>query len=464
MLFQAPPGRRYFNGARRQRYVYAVTGFIASYILFCQYRYRSRVGFFSGSWNGSEKAGNASLPAYEPFEIEGPHDIRPLQRLCNETIFTSGLIFMCDENSGGIGNIRNYILTCIRYGIAAGASGLTIPQIQTRGVPGVEDSAGPALFSHFFDEDYFRQSMDKACPQIRLYGDMNEIEDYNEIQEVKNANFKSLDGIVQSDNIVDNRGPNRHLVTFRRDFEIWLKDRKRKQPSPHKPVTVRLQSMTFFEWDVSRHGQEFANTFGRILKFRPDVVKLAKVIITKLAVYTGAVDEDGKPRKGPDGLPATPFLGVHLRTEPGSLGFWPSYQEQSDGYLKINSALQHKFAYVASGSIEEIKRFSDNALDVQDLNVTSKHALLLDADLWKLQRLRWDQQALVDYLVLLKSAHFVGCSFSTFAFNIALRRHLLLDGIHTRPFQMPTDGLSTFVGKFEAYFGDWMWIQGAGWP
>lgn len=39
-----------------------------------------------------------------------------------------GLVFMCDNNFGGIGNIRNFIFTCVRYEFDAGATDIIPPK------------------------------------------------------------------------------------------------------------------------------------------------------------------------------------------------------------------------------------------------------------------------------------------------------------------------------------------------
>jgi len=43
-----------------------------------------------------------------------------LTEVCKSKRWRSGLIFSCDPAEGGIGNIRNIILNCVRYAIEAG--------------------------------------------------------------------------------------------------------------------------------------------------------------------------------------------------------------------------------------------------------------------------------------------------------------------------------------------------------
>jgi hypothetical protein len=159
-----------------------------------------------------------------------------------------------------------------------------------------------------------------------------------------------------------------------------------------------------------------------------------------------------------------PYLGVHLRTESDALGFWPDFKTQSEGYLAQATAKKLKHAYLACGNATEGHRFASIAAEKHQLKVTSKLDLLKGADLETLKKLSWDQQALVDYLVLQKSEHFTGCSFSSFTMNIAFKRHLMTNGIRTKQWRSPGDEFTTLVGRFESWYGDWMFMYECMWP
>jgi len=58
--------------------------------------------------------------------------------------------------------------------------------------------------------------------------------------------------------------------------------------------------------------------------------------------------------------------------------------------------------------------------------VTTKFNLLKEKDLEELQALKWDQQGLVDFLVMLKASDFAGIGHSSFAWNVALKRHVFV--------------------------------------
>jgi hypothetical protein len=52
--------------------------------------------------------------------IDGPFDNRETRDLCASKNWTEGLISLCMAPQGGIGNVRNVFLNCVRYAIEAG--------------------------------------------------------------------------------------------------------------------------------------------------------------------------------------------------------------------------------------------------------------------------------------------------------------------------------------------------------
>lgn len=388
------------------------------------------------------------------YNFNGEYVGWPLQRVCEEAQWTPGLSFVCDNNAGGIGNIRNYILTCIRYAIDAGATRLILPRIQSRS----QGNLGKLLttsfqpFDYFFDEEHFRNSIHTFCPQMKILNTLDDIP--NAALNMHIEKFFPKDLNVDLDGC-DVRGVNRHLDMYYTKFHEWL-NTSRRTPTVEEPVSIRMKWPTFFEWPVYRDGPEFAATFGGILRLRKDVQELATKVLTEMVRLTGA--EPHQPTL------YAPFLGVHLRTESDSLHMWPNFKFQSTGYLEQaqKRGLQH--AYLACGDEGEANRFSEVALNqTTPLNVATKMSLLKGDDLQQLTDLSWDQQALVDFLVLTKSAHFTGCSFSSFAMNIAFKRHLMVDGIRTRQWKSPGDEFSTLVGRFESWYGDWMFMYECMW-
>ena len=52
--------------------------------------------------------------------IEGAFDNKSIIELCSNTAWTPGLIFQCDSPQGGVGNVENFFMNCVRFAIEAG--------------------------------------------------------------------------------------------------------------------------------------------------------------------------------------------------------------------------------------------------------------------------------------------------------------------------------------------------------
>ncbi|KAI8635461.1 hypothetical protein F5Y19DRAFT_461086 [Xylariaceae sp. FL1651] len=416
----------------------------------------------------------------------------PLQRLCAEQAQTSlvpGLVFLCDNNSGGPGNIRNYILTCLRYAIEAGATGLQVPRIRTR-------SAGDKanLFKEYrplgymFSERHFRDALGAACPHISLFpaqgesgGGLEAIpgvaakasrEGLPPERMVRRITPKEFGGLRGG---CDQRDPNRHTDRFGPAFRTWMRDTAAdlglRPTSWENPMLVRLSWGVLWDWPVFRDGPELAASFGGLLRIREDILELADGIVRAVresaeSVVVEADSGRGNERAAGKKLGGT-FLGVHLRTEEDALSQWPTYANQSRGYLQEaeKQGFRGGVAYLASGSEKEARRFAEDAQTLMRLNVKSKYDLVQGQELEKLKALSWDQQALVDFDVLVRSDYFVGVSPSSFSINVALKRHLRKEGLYTRPWKLgSSDGRSWLVGQYEKYWDDWLFMFDGMWP
>jgi hypothetical protein len=56
-------------------------------------------------------------------EIDGPFNSAPLEELCAKTVWQEGLVMSCEATrGGGMGNIRNVFIDCVRFVIEAGGT------------------------------------------------------------------------------------------------------------------------------------------------------------------------------------------------------------------------------------------------------------------------------------------------------------------------------------------------------
>jgi hypothetical protein len=173
------------------------------------------------------------------------------------------------------------------------------------------------------------------------------------------------------------------------------------------------------EFPTSYDSPSFTANFGLILQFRRDIRRLAAAVLHALSdTYSLHID----PRAG---ITTHAYLGAHLRTaiDASSAG-WTPYADQAARYLAQTAAHNLPVIYVASGDPESTARFRRDARTFGDISVATKYDLLGGEELEAMERLTWDQQALIDYEVLLRSSSFGGIYQSSFAWNVALRRHV----------------------------------------
>lgn len=400
-------------------------------------------------------------PAHQTVDLskaDAPFISWPLERVCNEsTTWAPGIVFVCDNNSGGIGNIRNYILTCFRYAIEAGATGIVLPQIRTRSE---KDLSNLMLeyqgFDYFFDEEHFRQSLNTACPQITLYDSTDDIPhapDPYKAEKITPRNFGKRGGC-------DKRELNKHTGRFDKQFWEFIKNTTEEfhlpPPSFQTPRIIRFNWGVQWDWPVFRDGPEFVATYGGLLRFRKDILALGYRVVTYMRQFS---DDQGGYRA---------FAGLHLRTESDALSRWPKFDEQSGAYLEQAAAMDFKAAYLATGNKTEARKLTTAAAEQYGMAVVTKHELLKDhpSDLEALEALTWDQQALIDFILLLECDYFLGVSPSSFSMNVAGKRHLKAEGLYTRPWRIggDGDGRSWLIGSYEKYWEDWLFMFESLWP
>ena len=197
-------------------------------------------------------------------------------------------------------------------------------------------------------------------------------------------------------------------------------------------------------------------SYGGLLRFRKDILALGYRAANHMRQFS---DSHGGQRA---------FTGLHLRTESDALSRWPKFDEQSGAYLEQAGAMNFKAAYLATGNKTEARKLTAAAADQYGMAVVTKHELLRDrpVDLAELEALTWDQQALIDFIVLLECEYFLGVSPSSFSMNVAGKRHLKAEGLYTRPWRIggDGDGRSWLIGSYENYWEDWLFMFESLWP
>lgn len=336
------------------------------------------------------------------FDIEGDFDGSGIRAACDATDWVEGRTVICDNIEGGMGNVRNAVLVCLRYSIVVG-SAFVMPSLRLRGaiIPGVDNlhSGGRAGLEFLFDEAFFLQSMKRFCPQMSIYDRLESVPNYKKA--VLPEPFHPKDIYTWATGQPSNPGLiNGHADSFRKDFDFVMGNKV--------PAIYRLAWPFYFEWQVLNDPTPFRVHFGRLLKFRPDVLQLASQTYLALRSF------------GPT------YYGVHVRAEGDVRGNsdWTKVADQMAAYVAWCSASGHRLMYAAGGDTSSIQQLVNLAAS-KGILVVNKHSLLPRLSLVALTAMPFDRQALVDYLVLLKCDIFSGVGMSSFAANIAIRRHSL---------------------------------------
>jgi hypothetical protein len=363
-----------------------------------------------------------------------------IQSVCAATKWNSNLIFTCNNSGGGVGNLRNSILNCVRYAIHAGA-GMTLPMVIERDPADIahiweRERVG---FDLLFDVSHFVESLGVSCPQLRLFNGTSDLPSHKDVQPVP-LEPEKIGGPMTPEGL-------QYPEQWRGYFYKWLAN----NTDVSHPVVIDL-GRSYLQYPIYTDPERFALDFGRILKFRADARILATTVLKNMIKrYDMHVDPWAPIWK-------KSFFGAHLRTESDSQRGWPvqqyeysRYSTQARNYLEqaINSS--SSLIYLASGDQKEIMTFMADAR-AMNLTVTTKDDLLSGDDLTKLQSFSFDQRALVDFLVLLKSQDFAGVGHSSFAWNIALWRHVFAEQReHLKGPQLMSDELSQIYGTVNQY-------------
>jgi hypothetical protein len=289
---------------------------------------------------------------------------------------------------------------------------------------------------YMFDTDHFINSLTASCPQMRVYKAASTITNrqhaYGPLSLVPESIVKNnpKTGIAQPEE-------------WRRYFYKWLLQYVAEDTKG--PIIVEL-GRSYLQYPVADDNDAFALNFGNLLKIRRDARILASTALLKLS------DIYSLPLRLSEPILKKAFLGVYLSTDVDDLVKADQenarYETQSKLYLNQALSANLSLLYAASEFGDDIPDFMKDA-SLQNITVTTKLDLLKGKDREQLlQGFTPDQQALVDYLVLSKASEFAGVGHSSFAWNLALARHLFSKQKDGEPDerQMFGDGLSYIYG------------------
>ncbi|KAH8817512.1 hypothetical protein F5884DRAFT_251279 [Xylogone sp. PMI_703] len=400
--------------------------------------------------------------------IEGILDPVPIRRKCNETKFQEGLVWHCAAVNGGIGNVGNMWLNCVRYAMEAGATTLILPRLSARSDDLVDlgNEERSVELSYLYDTAYFFQSWKLVCPQMRAVMSDSEIPNLPLIDDSPHLypqNVKKFK--MRKYLIVDPTG-------WREAFDSWkIKNVAFSNMTAEKPVRL-WQNLVLGQWNRETHSLEFARSFPRLFRYPIEPRELAASALWKLEkkigrpvvsdaiiLSSGSSTSSLANALGPNRLVSDGFLGAHLRVAADAAAAgWPGYDAQAPFYIAEAKRLNLSTIYLATGSPEHRDKFRKDA-EREGLSVLVKEDLLDEDDLLKLQKLTWDQQAIVDFEVLMYSARFCGFVRSSFSWGLGLRRGTLPEAgtPTTTDKDEYRDNLSAIVGRHENINPEGLW-------
>ncbi|OBT51878.1 hypothetical protein VE04_07338 [Pseudogymnoascus sp. 24MN13] len=270
---------------------------------------------------------------------------------------------------------------------------------------------------YMLDPAHFRESLRISCPGKKVY---------DRIEELKGKLFH--DQIALLPESLEEKVPSTGLAAQRSGGNLLT------------PGSASTSSLHQREPD----GANFALAFGKLLKFRAGTRLLATKTLLALAANASYSPNLSQPI-----LPDF-FFGAHLRTEHDAQLGWPAedwvysrYETQAKFYLKET---------LASGlKREEVAKFAQEAAE-KNITVSTKIGVLGAEDVAQLEALSWDQQGMVDFLVMLGASRFAGVGHSSFAWNVALVRHLFAQQKgHLKGPHLLNDELSEVYGYPKQY-------------
>lgn len=376
----------------------------------------------------SEQVESVFIQQAMNIEFPTPIDYRPIREICARTHFRPGLLFSCEGQHGGIGMVRNQILKCVRYAIHGGGA-LVVPSMALRNASDLSDieTTNEVPLEYLLDRKVFITHLSEGCPGMRIY---ESAEDFPYYTQRIGEPLTLIGDQFEPDHP---REGLRHPREWRRFFDEWL-DEQSVQIRSNAPVHVEL-GQSFLEYPVRDDGNAFVHEFGKILSFRNDTrVLAAKVLFELKQRFALSIDPTKAINPGA-------FYGAHLRLEEDAIWAWPPEEWR---FSRMEDQFEEQFqnlertglgvAYVASGNQTVVdlfaeglsKRLATNSSSAKNnVTVVTKHDLLQGPDRRQLDSLTFDQQGLVDFLVMFKASAFMGVAHSSFPWNVALRRHEL---------------------------------------
>jgi hypothetical protein len=315
-----------------------------------------------------------------------------LESLCDSTRWQPNVYLNCTNvkqmmgwpqftvNPQGAMNLRNSMLTCVRWAIDGGM-GLIMPRIAVRNPEDIIWFDHWEDYSYLFDENGLRATLGEECPQLKIY------DTYHKVSKQVNSTAGGFTHYAPG--------------SFRKHVDELIAS----VPNYSKDDSIVIwENEPLFGFYFDKESKNVHKSLSKAVNFRPDLLAIASVVISLL------------PKN---------FVGMHLRCERDTGAY--NYSTQVTPMLEM---MKQNFThidtiYVAVGTPEIEEQFRAD-MNAHNLKVISKSSLLSSDKQTGLQEkmsnLGFDQQGVIDYQVLIQSDYFFGVGISSFAFGVAFER------------------------------------------
>ncbi|TDZ67396.1 hypothetical protein CTRI78_v003035 [Colletotrichum trifolii] len=357
--------------------------------------------------------------------------------LCNqgERDWKPNVIIDCPVLNGGFGNVRLNLLQCIRYAIEARVS-LKLPTISRRSASDISDfvTNDQMGLDYLIDDHRMLNRLQKACPELVVHPSHYEDKRIRRLPDISPVLDLHIDSHLPEGLPGDFAVPTAP-GQWPPALDKWIESHTEGQPpSAESPVIFGLRAI-MFAWPVAYDPPSAVRHYSELVRPRGNVKLLAAAALLQMRDRFGTHVEFRTRNEAR--VHDKAFLGLHLRVEKDANDYhWLSYEDQ---IRYLTQRLQGRkgndthprdpdlpdtdraVIYVASGDKPGIAKLAE---DVAPITVVTKNDLLpedtLDGQM--LRNMTWDQQALVDMLILEHSGYFIGVRDSTFSWHLALRR------------------------------------------
>lgn len=313
---------------------------------------------------------------------------------------------------------------------------MKLPTISRRSADDISNfmTSDQVGLEYLIDEHHLRKTLNKHCPKLVIHP-----ADYED------SRIRHLPAIspvldLHIDSRLEEGMPAAFAVPTAPEqwptaLDKWINSSTDgKPPAVESPVAFPLHSI-MFAFPTSYDPPSLVRHFSELVRPREDAKILAASALLNMQERFGT--HIGFRNRNEPSVRANAFVGIHLRVEKDATDYqWLSYEDQvnyvtqrlrgrNGGSTRPAATdmpdIDKMVIYVASGDEPGIAKLAE---DVAPITVVTKNDLLPEGTPagTALRSMAWDQQALVDMLVLEHAGYFIGVRDSTFSWHLAMRR------------------------------------------